>query len=182
MSSSAKTATHFVAAIAQAGDKNKRNEARGRIFFQATAEFVSGFAGHHYIRQDQIWWLFADFGFRLIGAGCCDHIVSADGEQLAHQAGDAGLVVHDQDSRGMTSWEKVTHILIRSGFPLCSCPSVVTRSSARGRRNTHSAIVYRRFILLPFSDFRRTHASFLEHYHPFGEISYSLFGTPFSGV
>jgi hypothetical protein len=37
-------------------------------------------------------------------------------------------------------------------------------------------------ILLPFSGSRRTDASLLEQYHPFVELSYSLFGTPRSRV
>ena len=84
--------------------RTKGNQARGRIFFQAAAEIVAGFAGHHHVGEDQVGKLTADLGLGLFGVGGGDHVVAAHGEQLAHQAGNAGLVVDDQDSRRATSW------------------------------------------------------------------------------
>ena len=95
-------AAHFVAAVAESGDEYERNQTRGRIIFQAAAEIVARLARHHYVGEDQIRQLAADFRLALLGVGRGDHVVSAHGEQLAHQAGDAGLVVDDQDARRPT--------------------------------------------------------------------------------
>ena len=97
-------AAHFVAAVAESGDQDEGNQARGRIIFQAAAEIVAGLAGHHHVGEDQVGKLVADFGFGLLGVRGGDHVVAAHGQQLAHQAGDAGLVVDDQDAGSATSW------------------------------------------------------------------------------
>ena len=47
-------AAHFVAAVAESGDQDKRNQPRGRIVFQGAAEIVSGLAGHHHVGEDQV--------------------------------------------------------------------------------------------------------------------------------
>ena len=97
-------AAHFVGAVAESGDEDEGNQARGRVIFQTAAEIVAGFAGHHHVGEDQVGMLMADFGFGLLGVGGGDHVIAAHGQQLAHQAGDAGLVVDDQDARSATSW------------------------------------------------------------------------------
>jgi hypothetical protein len=97
-------AAHFVGAVAESGDEDEGNQARGRVIFQAAAEIVTGLAGHHDVGEDEVGELAANFGFGLFGVGGGDDVVSAHGQQLAHEASDAGLVVDDQNAGSATSW------------------------------------------------------------------------------
>ena len=56
-----------VFAIAEAGDQNKGNQPGGGIFFELTAEFIAGLAGHDYVREDQVRRQAADLCLRLRG-------------------------------------------------------------------------------------------------------------------
>jgi len=89
--------------------------------FRPRQKIVTGFSRHHHVREDQVGQLATDFGFALLGAGGGDHVVATHGEQLAHQPGDAGLVVDHQDAGHTSAQEELSHILIGRGCRLGGC-------------------------------------------------------------
>ena len=97
-------AANFITAVAQAGNQHKWNEARGRIFLHRAAKVVTGFAGHHDVGEDQVRGAPAYFFFGLVGAGGGHDVIAADAEKLAHQPGDARLIVNHKNARRSTSW------------------------------------------------------------------------------
>jgi hypothetical protein len=97
-------AANFIAAIAEPRDENERNQARSRILLHGAAEVIPGLARHHDVGEDQIGCAATDLFLGLIGTGSRDDIVSANGQELAHQAGNTGLIVNHKNERSSTPW------------------------------------------------------------------------------
>ena len=71
---------HPVFAFAETGDQNKWDQPRRRILIQLMAEFVTRFAGHDNIRENQIGRVPQDFAFRLQRVRNRNHVVPTRGE------------------------------------------------------------------------------------------------------
>src|SRR5690348_31732 len=92
-------AAQLVGAVSQTGDHDDRNEARVPVLLQLMAQFVTRFTRQYDVQQNQARGLALDLRLGLFRAGGDAHVQTAQAQQLLHQRGVVGIVLHYEDVR-----------------------------------------------------------------------------------